>query len=241
MSKFDRAGKTYVLVHGAWCGGWVWRPVADGLRAHGHTVYAPSLTGLGDRKHLLRRGINLDTHTDDIVNLIEMEDLRDIVLVGWSYGGMVSTNVLARVPDRISSVVYLDAFVPARGRSLLSYSTAASTIDSAVQAAAEGRDLPPLSLGEAMNVHDAAIVEFMTSRMSEQPVLSFMQASRALVERPKIPHLYVLAGDGAEKRNFRRFMAECETDPAFQTITMDAGHTMMLTAPSETLEILANA
>ena len=90
-------GRTYVLVHGAWFGGWAWKTVAEGLRAAGHTVYAPTMTGVGERKHLARAGINLDTHTDDIVNVIEMEDLSHVVLVGWSYGGMVVGNVLARV------------------------------------------------------------------------------------------------------------------------------------------------
>lgn len=107
-SRAQTPARTYVLVQGAWFGGWVWKPVAQRLREMGHTVLAPSLTGLGDRKHLLRSGINLDTHTDDIVNLIEMEDLSQVVLVGWSYGGMVTINVLARIPQRIGSIVYLE-------------------------------------------------------------------------------------------------------------------------------------
>lgn len=234
------SAKTYVLVHGAWCGGWVWKPVAAGLRALGHTVHAPSLTGLGDRRHLLRPGINLDTHVDDIVNLIRMEDLHDVVLVGWSYGGMVVTDVLARVTDRIASMIYLDAFVPARGRSLVSYRSVATSIDVAIQAAAEGRDITPISPTEVMTVRDPAVLEFMAARLGEQPVLSFLQASKALPERPRIPHLYVLAGDGAESRSFRQFLAECERDPVFRTLTMDAGHVMMLTDVEATIRLLAD-
>jgi len=94
---------TYVLVHGAWHGGWCWGPVRTLLR--NHQVFAPSLTGLGERKHLARPDIDLDTHIEDIVSLLEMEDLRDVVLVGHSYGGMVITGVADRAADRIGLVI----------------------------------------------------------------------------------------------------------------------------------------
>src|SRR5579859_7931096 len=110
---------TYVLVHGAWHGGWSWRAVAAGLRAAGQEAHAPSLTGLGDRRHLAAPDIDLETHVLDVVNLLEMEDLTDVVLVGHSYGGMVVTGAADRVPSRIRTLVYLDAFVPEAGRTLL--------------------------------------------------------------------------------------------------------------------------
>lgn len=109
---------TYVLVHCAQGGGWTWKFVAAALRAAGNDVWAPSLTGLGDRVHLARPDVNLDTHIQDIVNLIEFEDLSDIVLVGWSYGGMVVTGVADRLPEKLAHVVYLDAEVPEDGQSL---------------------------------------------------------------------------------------------------------------------------
>ena len=170
-------GRTYVLVHGAWFGGWVWKTVATSLRAAGHTVYAPTMTGLGDRRHLLRPGINLDTHTDDVVNLIEMEDLNDIVLVGWSYGGMVVGNVLGRVPQRIASMVYLDAFVPDRGRSLVSYANRTGTPDGLIQQAMEGKDLALFPL-DRMGITDKAVIDYCMPRLGPIP-------SRRSCRRPR--------------------------------------------------------
>jgi pimeloyl-ACP methyl ester carboxylesterase len=108
----------FVLVHGAWIGGWCWRPNAQALRRAGHEVFTPTLTGLGERSHLMNPTINLDTHITDIVNVIKYEELSDVVLVGHSYGGMVVTGVADKLPEKIASLVYLDAFVPENGQSL---------------------------------------------------------------------------------------------------------------------------
>jgi pimeloyl-ACP methyl ester carboxylesterase len=110
---------TYVLVHPAWLGGWCWPKVTARLRTHGHTVYTPTLTGLGERIHLADPAIGLATHIDDVVNLLEFEDLNRVILVGNSSGGMVITGAADRVPERLASVVYLDAFVPEDGQSLV--------------------------------------------------------------------------------------------------------------------------
>jgi pimeloyl-ACP methyl ester carboxylesterase len=109
----------FVLVHGGGHGGWCYQPVARRLQAQGHIVYAPSLTGLGDRSHLLNADIDLDTHITDIVQLLIAEDLYDVVLVGHSYGGMVITGVADRAADHIGHLVYLDAANPKNGQSLV--------------------------------------------------------------------------------------------------------------------------
>jgi pimeloyl-ACP methyl ester carboxylesterase len=110
-------GQTIVLVHGAWHGGWCYGRVADLLRAAGHRVYTPTLTGLGERSHLLTPSVDLSTHIADIINMIRWEDIRQIVLVGHSYGGMVVTGAADAMTDRVSALVYLDAFLPTAGRS----------------------------------------------------------------------------------------------------------------------------
>ena len=92
---------TFVLVHGAWLGGWCWQRVAPHLRRAGHEVYTPTLTGLGERAHLLSRDVGLDTHVQDIVGVLECEDLLEVILVGHSFGGMVVSGVAERVPDRL--------------------------------------------------------------------------------------------------------------------------------------------
>jgi pimeloyl-ACP methyl ester carboxylesterase len=109
---------TYVIVHGATAGGWEWKKVGKFLTADGETVYRLTLTGLGERMHLNSPDVSLQTHIDDVVNTILFEDLHDIVLVGHSYGGMVITGVMDRIPERIHHVIFLDAAVPEDGQSL---------------------------------------------------------------------------------------------------------------------------
>src|SRR3954463_10808755 len=110
---------TYVIVHGAWGGGWDWRTIDSMLTSKGNRVYRPSLTGLGERVHLATQATDLTTHITDIVNVIKFENLHDVVLVGHSYGGMVVTGVADRIPDRIRHVVYVDAFLPVDGESVV--------------------------------------------------------------------------------------------------------------------------
>lgn len=108
-----------VLVHPAWHGGWCWKKITSLLRLRGYDVYAPTLTGLGERSHLLRREIGLDTHVEDVVGILKYEDLTDAVLVGHSSSGMVVTSVADRVPGQVRHIVYLDAFIPEDGQSLV--------------------------------------------------------------------------------------------------------------------------
>ena len=108
----------FVLVHGAWRGGWCWRRVARVLRAAGHDVLTPTLTGLGERAHLMTRETNLSAHIQDVLAVLRWEGLSDVVLCGHSYGGMVVSGVADQAPERIRSLVYLDAFVPKDGESV---------------------------------------------------------------------------------------------------------------------------
>ena len=109
---------TYVLVHGAWHGGWCWRKVRAALEATSADVHTPTLTGLGERAHLASRDISLDTHVSDVLGVLETEDLSEVVLVGHSYGGIVVTAVADRAADRVARLVYLDAVVPRDGQCL---------------------------------------------------------------------------------------------------------------------------
>src|SRR5690349_514543 len=111
--------KTFLLCHGAWGGGWSWKKMHPLMQTAGHRLLTPTYTGLGDRVHLANPDIDLDTHIEDIVNVIKYEDLHDIVLLGHSYGGMVATGVADRARDLIDQMIYLDAFVPGEGQCLL--------------------------------------------------------------------------------------------------------------------------
>lgn len=109
--------RTFLLVHGAWSGGWDYAKVDSILSSRGDIVYRPTLTGLGERVHLSNASVNLTTYIQDILNVIRFENLRDVILVGHSFGGMVISGVAEQVPDRISHLVYLDAMVPNDGES----------------------------------------------------------------------------------------------------------------------------
>ncbi|MHA7057211.1 alpha/beta fold hydrolase [Aquimarina sp. M1] len=112
----------YVIVHGAWGGGWAFKKVDSLLRETGSNVYRPTLTGQGERVHLATKNVGLNTHIDDIVNTILFENLNNVILIGHSYGGMVVTGVADRIPERIMKLIYIDAFVPENDESLLSIS-----------------------------------------------------------------------------------------------------------------------
>jgi pimeloyl-ACP methyl ester carboxylesterase len=151
----------YVLIHGAWHGSWCWTRVRHLLEAKAHRVFTPTLTGVGDRSHLLSRHVDLDTHVADVANLMLWEDLRDIVLVGHSYGGVVARHVADRMTDQIRSLVYLDAFVPDDGKALLDY-LPDNGKGFREQAAAKGdgwKIPPPPAAFFAVNAKDADGVE----------------------------------------------------------------------------------
>ncbi|HJU73934.1 MAG TPA: alpha/beta fold hydrolase, partial [Gemmatimonadaceae bacterium] len=113
------ASNTYVIVHGAWGGGWDWQHVDSILTAQGQRVYRVTLTGLGERVHLATPNVGLTTHMNDVVNTVNFEQLQDVVLVGHSYGGMVITGVADRIADRVRALIYVDAFLPESGESVM--------------------------------------------------------------------------------------------------------------------------
>src|SRR5215470_8251164 len=136
----------FVLVHGGWIGAWCWSRVTPLLLQAGHRVFTPTLTGLGERAHLLTREVGLSTHIQDVVAVIESEELQRIVLVGQSYAGVVITGVADRMPERLSHLVYLDAFVPGNGQSIadLVGPQMMASLQEAGKSAGEGWRVPPL-------------------------------------------------------------------------------------------------
>ncbi|HWM46238.1 MAG TPA: alpha/beta fold hydrolase [Xanthobacteraceae bacterium] len=232
------AQRTYVLVHGAWHGGWVWRDVAPALAARGHRVTTPTLTGLGERRHTLNREVDLDTHVEDIVAHIEMNDLGDVDLVGWSYGGMVTTGVLARVPERIRSMIYLDAFVPENGKALADY-VDPDTRTFFEQARAADQTMPSIPF-EVFGVKDPKAIEFIAPRLVNQSWRTFFQPAKAPARRPDIPYTYVRCL-GFDPSPFIYFHGEMKKDPKVRTFELDTSHTCMVTDPKSVIGILAEA
>ena len=226
---------TFVLVHGAWHGGWCWKHVRRLLT--GHEVFTPSLTGLGERKHLAGPHVDLDTHIADIVHLLQMEDLREVTLVGHSYGGMVVAGAADRAHQRIKRLVYLDAFVPEDGKCLLDYAVP----ERAARMREEGEKLgsvspPPLSLwGVSKQEH----VDFIKPREVRHPFRTMSQPIK--ISNPealrKIPKTFVYCSSPATG-SFDQFAAKYRSDPAWKFYELKTGHDAMILMPERVAEIL---
>lgn len=217
----------FVLVHGAWGGGQGWAPVRKLLQAQGHEVHVATLTGLGEKKHLISPAITLDTHVTDVTNLIETEGLTDFVLAGHSYGGMVITETANRLGDRIRALVYVDAFLPRDGEALWDIADDPSRkhyIDAQ-------RDMPGL----------VAPFPGSPSFLTRHPLLTLLEPVRTTPKAQGIAkRTYVYATKGAPTV-FTKFHARVADDPAWKVHSVDTGHGVMQEKPEETTAILLEA
>ena len=170
---------TFVLVHGSMHGGWCWKRVVPLLRAAGLDVFTPTLTGLGERAHLAHPGINLDTHIQDVLGVLEYEDLHDVVLVGHSYATMVITGVADRVPERIAHLVYLDGPIGGEGQALLDFfpPDGQAARRARVEAEGDGWRLPPAD-PTAFGITAAADAAWVRTKLVPQPFGTLTQPLR---------------------------------------------------------------
>ncbi len=228
MAKTSESRATFVLVHGAFAGGWVWRGVADRLRANGHRVFTPTLTGLGERSHLLSPEINLTTHVLDVVNLIKWEELSSIVLVGHSYGGMVVSGVTEKVADgTIRSIVFLDAAVPEDGKS--AYDTFGNT------QAPETYVHPPTVKPEGRPHTTPEDLDRLRRLLTPQSSACFTEKLHLTGARERIPvKTFIEALAKARPGPANPRIAEIKKDPAWRYETLDCGHNTMIELPDET-------
>jgi pimeloyl-ACP methyl ester carboxylesterase len=232
---------TFVLVHGAWSGGWCYHKVADRLRARGHRVFTPTLTGQGERAHLGGGAVNLSLHVTDILNVFRYEDLRDVVLAGHSYGGMVITAVGDRIAERIRALVYLDAFLPDDGQSLFDINIAANTRKFLDGAGATGGLAvpPPPAAYFNVNAADAARVDALATPF---PLGCFTEKIRLTGAHTAIGRrIYVHSTVLPRESPFKPFYDRAKDDPAWQAHTLPCGHDAMLDMPDETAAILESA
>jgi pimeloyl-ACP methyl ester carboxylesterase len=226
----------FVLVHGAWHGGWCWRRVAPLLRARGHEVHCPTLTGVGDRAHLFHAGIDLRLHVQDILMLLEMEDLQDVVLVGHSYGGMVITGVADAAPARLRRLVYLDAFVPENGRALIDYVDPQRAAHQHEQGEKSGAvDPMPLAGLGLTRPEDIAWVSPRLTRHPYRTMVQRLELSNEAAWR-SLPKSYVNCFSATG--TFGQFIARIEHDPSWQYHELRAGHDAMVTDPQGVADIL---
>jgi pimeloyl-ACP methyl ester carboxylesterase len=227
----------FVLVHGGWHGGWCWRRLLPLLRSGGHEVHAPTLTGLGDRAHLAAQGVGLATHIEDVVALLDMEDLREVVLVGHSSSGVVITGVAQRVPERIAELVYLDAFVPQPGQSLLDLLPAPRREFFLAQVDA-GRIVLDWEVAmDGWAVRDEADRAWMRKRLRPHPVGGLADPLPA-DPVPDLPRQFVHCRDKPSADSFAGFAAAAREDPAWRFAELDTGHDAMITAPDRVARLL---
>jgi pimeloyl-ACP methyl ester carboxylesterase len=234
------AGKTFVLVHGAWHGGWCWKRVAVLLRANGHHVYTPTLTGVADRSHLLSPDIGLDMQIDDIVQLVRWEELNDVVLVGHSSGGVVISGVAEKIENSIASLVFLDAFVPENGQSVVDIMANGANAERIRAAARDGAiTLPPIPASLfKLNDADEAWVDRMCT---PHPILHFTDPVMLTGARERVPRRSYILATVNDGETFVTTHARLQNDPAWRTYEIPCGHDVMLDMPQQLADVLEEA
>jgi len=235
-TQAQAARKTFVLVHGAWHGGWCWRRVADMLEAQGHKVFVPTLAGLGEKSHLLDAKTNLTTHITYIVNLIKWEDLNGIVLVGHSYAGYIVSGVAEQLHDKIASIVFLDAFVPENGDSLAA--GASKPVKDALAAAKAKNEITLKPVPAAVfrvNEKDRAWVD---AKCTPQPIATMEEGVKITGAREKIAKKAYIRAKGYPSVPFDAAQNKLKTNASWKIFEMLAGHDAMVDQPKELTEIL---
>jgi pimeloyl-ACP methyl ester carboxylesterase len=241
----DPGGRaTFVLVHGAYAGAWIWKKIIPLLRAAGHDVYATTGTGMGDRVHLADPRNDLDVFIADVVNLLEVEDLTDVTLVGWSFGGMTITGVAELAPERLRQLVYIDGAVPADGQSnytFWGYSDEELGFEyrSGLEAGWPGFEVIHAGVEEFFRAmtKDPADAEWMLSKVTPQPIAS--QTQPVTLGNPAaaaLPHTMLRS---TEAEWFEAsFLEALQSDPGWQIVDVADNHFAPVNAPELTAEAL---
>ena len=229
----------FVLVHGAWHGGWCYRDTARALRAAGHNVFTPTHTGVGASAHHSSADITLDTHIRDVCGVLEAEELDNVILCGHSYGGMVITGVADRLPDRISAMVYLDAFLPGDGDSLIGLiktalppEVAAGFIGAFRGSSVDGGRMAPIP-AEAFNIKPENRA-WVDRRCVPQALATFEMPLllKNPAGHPSARRVYILA-DGWDPSPFRHFATRCEGMTGWHVVKLPCSHDVMVDMPGE--------
>ena len=228
---------TFLIAHGAWSAAWAWKKMRPLFQARGHAVHIPTYTGLGERAHLASRDIGLSTHIADVLGTLEFEDLRDVVLVGHSYGGMVATGVADRARARLRRLVYLDAFVPRDGQSLLDLlpADARERMREAARTSGEGWRVPPNPVPPDTSEADLA---WLTPRRVMHPLRAFEDPIRLTHPEGTLPRAYIYCARIAPDDVFGPFADRARREPGWQYLELDASHSPNVTAPDALATLL---
>jgi pimeloyl-ACP methyl ester carboxylesterase len=205
------------------------------MQAAGHRLLTPSYTGLGEREHLANGSIDLETHIQDILNVIRYEDPRDIVLLGHSYGGMVATGVADRIGDRIAQLIYLDAFVPRDGQSLLDLNEVARTRMLEAAKAGDGWRVPPNPTPSDTAPED---VTWLSTRRVDMPIKCFEAKLKLQHGEPSLPRSYIYATRITPADTFGQFARRARSEAGWRYDEIDASHSPNVTAPDALMALL---
>jgi pimeloyl-ACP methyl ester carboxylesterase len=228
---------TFLVAHGAWSAGWAWKKMRPRLRERGHELIAPTYTGLGERAHLAGPEVGLATHVRDVLAVLEVEELRDVVLVGHSYGGMVATAVADRAPGRLAHLVYLDAFVPQDGQSLfdLQPAKARDRMRESARTDGGGWRVPPNPPPPDTSEADLA---WILPRRVMHPLKAFEEPVRLTGAGAHLPRTYVYCTRLAPGDVFGPFARRVRTEPGWHYVELDASHSPNVTAPAALARLL---
>ena len=223
------AQATFVVAHGAWSAGWGWKKMHPLMTARGHRLLTPSYTGLGERAHLANAQIDLDTHVTDIVNVLVYEDLRDVVLIGHSYGGMVSTGVADLARDRLSRLIYIDAFVPDNGQSL--FDLTGQNVEQSRAAALDGWRVAPNPLPPDTPDED---LPWIAARRMPHPIKTFEQSLRLTNGPLTLPRHYVIC---TKNETFRPYFNKAKA-AGWPVYELASSHNPHITVPGQLANLL---
>ena len=227
-----------VLAHGAWSAAWAWKKVRPLMAKAGHAFFTPTYTGLGERAHLASPANDLETHIADVLGVITYEDLRDVVLIGHSYGGMVATGVADRAQGRIARLIYLDAFVPANGQALIDL----------VPAGERQRLLDSVKSGDGWRVTpnppppdtSPEDLQWISKYRMPQSVRCFDQPLQLTAELT-LPRIYIHCTRYAEQKPFAQFANRAQGKAGWQVYDLDASDGPNVTAPTAFMDTLTQA
>lgn len=221
----------FVLVHGGWHGGWCWRAISDKLTALGHRVLAPTMTGLGERKHLLGSVTGPETHVEDICNVVRYEELDRVILVGHSYGGMVITGAASQITDRIAGLVYLDAFVPTKdgqATNMMANPERAKEIAKAIQP--DGTITPN---GFERWSSDPDTIAWLKKMCTPHPAACFGKGVALSGAEKAIRNRMFILAEKHKPSNFWQFHDLYKNDPEWQVDAFPCLHDIMIEMPDE--------
>jgi pimeloyl-ACP methyl ester carboxylesterase len=223
---------TFVVAHGAWSAGWAWKKMRPLMRAKGHELFTPTYTGLGERSHLSSPEVDLETHIADILAVLHFEDLRDVMLIGHSYGGMVATGVADRARDRIKALIYLDSFAPKDGQSV--FSTPPDRQHAFMAAVQDGWKVPPNPMPEDTSEADKA---WAVPRRMMQPVKTFEQKLQLKNGELTLPRHYIYCKKAPPDDRFRQFLERAKKE-GWGHDEIEASHNPHITTPEALMAIL---